>query len=302
MLSLSTSWNSSKHTSGVTMINEIKSLGFDSVELNFALTAAMVDDVLALKEAGVIRVSSLHNMCPLPAEIEPRKASPDYYSLASNDDKERSSAVAAAMATIDCAARLAAKAVVIHSGKVDIKDRIRELAALVNDNKDFVDMRERMFAERSAAREIHLANAVKSMRELVPYAKKAGIKLGLENRYYYREIPVMDEFEMIFGQFPPDELFYWHDVGHAEVFDRLGICHHKTLLDKFAGRLLGVHLHDIIGPINDHRPPGRGTFDFNVVRPYLKPETIMVLEVHQPASADDIRESVIYLRGIFDNI
>ena len=69
------------------------------------------------KKKGEIKVSSLHNMCPLPKEIDPLNASPDHYSLASFDDIERKTAVKVAKNTIDHAVKFDAKAVVLHAGR-----------------------------------------------------------------------------------------------------------------------------------------------------------------------------------------
>jgi sugar phosphate isomerase/epimerase len=246
MISLSASWNSSKHASGRAVIDEIRSLGFSSVELGFALTEKKVEEILALHREGGFQVTSLHNMCPLPPEIDPKSPSPDTYSLASCDEAERSRAVDAAKKTVDYSVRFGASAVVIHAGKIDVQGRMRELAALVSENKEFVALRDLMIAEREKAKGEHLRNVIRSLEDLVAYSRKAGVRIGVENRYYYREIPIMSEFETLFEHFAPGELYYWHDVGHAEVFDRLGIYHHQALLSKFGGRLLGIHLHDIV--------------------------------------------------------
>ncbi|MFA5145810.1 MAG: TIM barrel protein [Candidatus Omnitrophota bacterium] len=302
IFSLSTSWNSFRHTSGIDLINEIRSIGFDTVELNFALTEDMVDDVRSLRDEGKISVSSLHNICPLPAGIRPEEASPDCYSLASPDEKERALAVRAAKNTIDWAGRLGAGAVVLHTGRVEMKDRTRELASAAGDAVLEKEIREAMAGEREEKKGGYLGNVIKSLEELIPYAKGPGVRLGVENRYYYREIPLFDEFETLFKRFRVGDLFYWHDVGHAQVFENLGILRHEDLLKKFSGRLLGVHLHDIISPISDHHAPGRGEIDFRMIAPYIKSGTIKVIEAHRQASADDIRRSVHYLKemGIGD--
>ena len=298
MYSLSTAWNSSKHASGIELVNEIKALGFDTIELNFKLTRPMVDDVLSLVRDGAIKVSGLHNICPLPAEVTPEEASPDYYSLASLDEEVRKKAVKVTKNTIDYAARLKAPAVILHAGMVEVKDRTRELAGSFADKDKYEQVKKRMIEERAQKRAGHLESVIRSLKDLVPHAKGSGIALCVENRYYYREIPVIDEFEEIFKSFKAGELFYWHDVGHAEVFERLGLCRHTDLLKKFAGRLKGIHLHDIIGLINDHKAPGSGTFDFGVVAPYLRPDTLKVIEAHQPATGDEIRRSVELLTKI----
>jgi len=299
MFSLSTSWNYGQHRdNGAAMIKEIKEAGFNTVELNFALTAKMVNDIAAAKDGLGMEVSSLHNMCPLPDEIPISKASPDFYSLAAKDENQRSLAVAVARNTILYARKLSAKAVILHAGRVEIKDRTRELASVFNDKDKAGLIISDMIKDRRLNRAGHLDSIVKSLKELVPYAKEAGVCLGIENRYYYREIPVEDEFEMLFNEFAAGDIFYWHDAGHAEVFDRLGLSNHKDMLDKFSGRLLGMHLHDIIGLIDDHRSPGFGTFGFELLRPYIKADTIKVLEVHEPASADEIVRGAKYITKV----
>ncbi|MCM8790319.1 MAG: sugar phosphate isomerase/epimerase [Candidatus Omnitrophica bacterium] len=299
MISLSTSWNSAKHDNGFDLIREVKDTGFDSVELNFALTPQVIEDILTLQLSGQIKVSSLHNMCPLPGEIDPRFATPDYYNLSSQDEAERRLAVDAARNTIDYAKKFGAKAIVLHAGRVEIKDRTRELASLSPDTEKFAALRAQMVSQRLEKRQVYLDSVMKSLEEIVPYAVKKGVAVGIENRYYYAEIPIMDEMELIFSHFGEGEIYYWHDVGHAEVFDRLGLCPHRDLLDRFSARLIGIHLHDIIGLVNDHKSPGQGAFDFSTVTPYIRPDTILVMEVHQPATANDIRAGRDTLLKIF---
>lgn len=298
MFSLSTSWNSGRHNDGFGLIEEIRLAGFDTVELGFALTERMAEDILSEKRAGRIKVSSIHNMCPLPGKIEKKHASPDYHSLASSDVCERRLAVGIAKNTIEWAAKFGAQAVVLHAGRVCIKDRMRDLALLIGDKVKFIEFREGMMKDRRDNAAGCLDNITKSLEELIPYARDRDVRLGVENRYYYREIPLIDEFEILFSRFGAGELFYWHDVGHAEVFERLGFYRHLSLLDKFAGRLLGVHLHDILGLMDDHRPPGMGTFDFRKLKPYLKSDTIKVIEIHEPAGIEQIRDASKFLSGI----
>jgi sugar phosphate isomerase/epimerase len=299
MFSLSTSWNSSRHNSGVDLVKEIKAIGFNTIELNFALTRKIVDQILSKKEKLGITVSSLHNMCPLPDELDPKSASPDHYSLASGKIEERSRAVEVAKNTILYANKFEAKAVILHTGRVEMKDRTRELASLVGERAKYEELKRSMIEERKAKKGAHLENLMKSLDELVPYSKKMDVALAVETRYYYREIPILEEFEEIFSHYRPDELYYWHDAGHAEVFERLGLAEHKAFLDRFSNRLIGVHLHDIIGVIGDHNAPGFGTFNFNILKPYISEETIKVIEAHPPASAGEIEKSVEFLKGIF---
>jgi len=297
--SLSTSWNSSRHPNGFGIIKEIKALGFDTVELDWALTKNIVDDILSLKESGDIKISSLHNICPLPQGVAPGAATPDYYSLSSPEYAERGLAVAAAKNTIDYAKRLGARAVVLHIGKIYMQEQIRLLGSLINDKEKFIRTREEMIKRRQERCAGYIDNVIESLKELAPYAAKTGVCLGVENRYYYTEIPLITELETIFKNFDEGSLYYWHDVGHAEIFDRLGLARHRDYLEKFSNRLIGIHLHDIIGLMNDHNAPGFGNVDFSILKPYLRADVIKVLEVHGQASARQVQASVSYLNGIF---
>ena len=89
MYSLSTCWNSHRHTDGRAMLREIRDLGFEYAELSHGIRVSLMPGILEAVEAGEIKISSLHNFCPLPDEIPPEKASPDYYSLASIDEAIR---------------------------------------------------------------------------------------------------------------------------------------------------------------------------------------------------------------------
>jgi hypothetical protein len=88
MFGISTSWNSHKHNNARSMIQEIKKLGIDYVELNFQLSKEMVDGVVELVKEGNVSVWSIHNFCPVPDSVDIKKASPDYYSLSAIDEKE----------------------------------------------------------------------------------------------------------------------------------------------------------------------------------------------------------------------
>ncbi|MBU2035008.1 MAG: TIM barrel protein [Candidatus Omnitrophota bacterium] len=131
-LALSSSWNAFRYSNGVPLIQEIKSLGFDEVELSFNLTSSMFKDIEDLVKKRFIQVTSLHNYCPIPTGLKRKNALPDYYSLASIDGPQRKKAVLETKKTIDSASRVKAKAVVLHCGRVEIPDPTRALIGLYN--------------------------------------------------------------------------------------------------------------------------------------------------------------------------
>lgn len=300
MFALSTSWNALQYSRAKDIIKEIKALGFDRVELNFNLTPAMVDEMLLLKEQGLIKVVSVHNFCPIPEGISRKSASPDMFSLSALDEEERAKAVRYTCKTIDTASRIGAEVVVLHAGRVEVEERIKELVSIyrTQDSQRYNSLKEQMLRERKEKSKKFFTQALKSLEQLCRYAQKRKVKLGIENRYYFYEIPDFKEMEIILATFPGPPLYYWHDVGHAQIYENLGFFEHKAILDRFSQRMIGIHLHDI-EETDDHRAPLKGKFDFSLLKTYIKKETLKVLEPHYPATAEEIIRGRNYLEELF---
>lgn len=302
-LSLSTSWNAHRFENGKDVIREIKSLGFTNLELSFNLTGSMVEDILALEKVGQVKIRSLHNFCPIPEGVERKSALPDYYSLSSLDNTERERALKFTKRTIDTAKRFNAEAVVLHIGRAQIQDKTKALMNLFENGKreEFNALKEIIIKERQEVIGPYFDSALNSLEVLNQFAKDAGIKLGIENRYYFREIPSFEEIEIILDKFSDGNILYWHDVGHAQVWENLGLYSNTGYLEKYSNKLLGVHLHDVKG-CDDHRAPLKGEIDFTKFVPFLKKDTIKVMEAHEPSTAEDIQKAAKYLEGIFEGI
>jgi sugar phosphate isomerase/epimerase len=298
---LSTSWNASKYDDARKLLFEIKSLGFQEIELSFNLTSAMAEDIASLVDRGEIRVLSVHNFCPIPEGIERNVALPDYYSLSCLSEEERQSSLRYTKRTIDTASRLRAKAVVLHTGRVEIPDKTRQLIQYyeqgLKDTAGFRRLKGQVIKERQERLKPYFENALKSLEELNRYAAKSKISLGIETRFYYREIPSFPEIGIILEEFKGSSLFYWHDTGHAQVMENLGFARHKEFLDAYAKYMLGIHLHGVIG-CQDHQAPSKGGCDFKILKPYLHPDTIKIIEAHLPATAEDLKESRVFLEKI----
>jgi sugar phosphate isomerase/epimerase len=302
-LALSTSWNIARHKDAQSLIQEIKLIGFNKLELNFTLTREMVEGVALLQKKGEIEVVSLHNYCPMPEGLGQKTVFPDHYSLASLDEAERKEAVRYTKISIDTARRLDAKVVVFHAGRVQMPDRTVDLIKLYSagkkDEPAYNKIKDSFIKERALKIQPHLEQILRSIDELERYAAKCKVYLGLENRFYYREIPNYEEIGIILNKFKKSRLFYWHDVGHAQVMQELGFYNHIDFLNKYKDRLIGFHLHDLVG-CRDHLAPSSGRFDFKILVPFIKRNTLKVIEAHAQASVGEVIRAKEYLEKILN--
>ena len=303
-LALSTSWNAFRHDRGNDLIFEIKALGFEKVELSFNLTPDILNDIAALSARGDIAVTSVHNYCPIPPGLSRQEGLPDCFSMASRDEAERSKAVSLTKISIDTAARMKARCVVLHCGRVEMPDHTRKLIELARNGKsesaEFAHLKDEMLQSREAQSKRFFDNLLKSLDELNQYAQKKNISLGIENRFYFREIPNFDEIDRILKAFPRSSIAYWHDTGHAHIMEHLGFTQGRSYLGTYGESLLGAHLHNADN-LHDHQAPSEGAINFSSLRPYIKDTFLAVIEAHHPTPAHDIIKSKLYLEKLLDD-
>ncbi len=293
MFSLSTCWNSRRHHDGEKMLQEIKDLGFESVELGHGTKLSLVEGILRAHKSKLIRFSSLHNFCPLPAGVV--DAAPNYFLFSSRNRTERSSAIRHTRQTIDFAKRLEARAVVLHLGCVPMKDHTARLVSLYKKEKKnsepYADIKVRAVMEREKKIKPFWDSMIATLSPMVEYATQQGILLGVETRYLFEEIPTERELPALFERFEGSNLRYWLDTGHAQSRDFLGFVKFADLLELTGPWRAGWHIHDVIKPDKDHQPVGKGNVDFQMLAPYLAKEAVRVIELSPRTSPEDVVNS-----------
>jgi sugar phosphate isomerase/epimerase len=298
MLNLSTVWKSEKVSTGFELLKGILDAGFGAVELDYRITESMYEEIRPVIKRHEIEVTSIHNYFPRPEYIDRKMASGDLFMFSSLDQEEREEGVKLTQKTIQIANDLEAKVVVLHLGKVDFEDQMDKVFDLFEKNdirsevaQKFLDKK---LNEREVLKQKHLDAVFRSLEKINKEAERQNILLGIENRYYYYEIPNFTEIQSIFKEFEGSHLGYWHDTGHAQVNDNLSFSCHEDYLKAYSGNLIGMHLHDVVGR-EDHLAPGRGEVNFDMVKNYLNPNVIRVIEVKSESSEDEVLKATAFL-------
>jgi sugar phosphate isomerase/epimerase len=299
VVSLSTSWNGARHDHPADAIREIRALGFEWTELYAHWVPARLPDIRqALADLGM-RVSSVHAPCPLLVDAAGERLECGDW-LAETDNRRRRVAVDAHKRTVDAAAELGARGVVVHLGNSGARNLQREIFEAIRSHGTGSPEHRALVQEALAERQKAAGNgaldaAVESARELGEHARGTDVGLGLECRDGFVEIPALDEYPVLFEACDGLPVHYWHDMGHGSKLENAGLVRAEDYLRRFSDRLLGVHLHDT-DLDRDHQAPGQADTDFTVLVQYLRPETIRTLELSPRVDASHISPAMDHLR------
>ena len=282
------------------MLREMADLGFDQVELSHGVRIVLVPGILKAVEEGVIKVGSTHNFCPLPIGVV--QAAPNLFEPSATDHKEHEQWVRHTKRSIDFAAQVRARVVVCHLGSVSFfwSSPARKL-------KKYLSGKPNAGRDGDPKYTAHVAKALEKLRkrmkpfwaqtqasvlEVFDYAAVKGVKLGFENREKFEELPLdADYADFVAGLPEGSPVGYWHDTGHADIKQTMGLLDHRVHLTKNAPRLIGFHLHDVSASGQDHQPIGSGQIDFKMVSEFWRPGQELVLELSPRVKSEDVLRS-----------
>ena len=282
------------------MLREMADLGFSHVELSHGIRITLVPGVLKALEEGVVQVSSTHNFCPLPTGVN--QAAPNLYEPSARFHQEHEQWLRHTKRSIDFAAQVKARVLVMHLGRVPFlwRNPARALQNYVDTHPsaDLTgDEGYRRTLAKARTRLRHKmgpfwAQTQAGVAKVLGYAAEKNVRLGFENRENFIELPLDDDFAAYFDSLPPGSpAGYWHDTGHARIKESLGVIDHRQHLEKLAARLIGFHLHDVSPERQDHQAVGAGMIDFKMVSGFWRPEHILVLELSPRLSVEGVTAS-----------
>jgi sugar phosphate isomerase/epimerase len=142
-----------------------------------------------------------------------------------------------------------------------------------------------------------------SVRSVLDYASQKNIRLGLENREAFVELPLDSDFPaLLSGMPPPAPVGYWHDTGHANLKEGMGLVDHRAQLEANASRQIGFHLHDVDSEGRDHQAIGSGSIDFDMVGAFFRPEHLFVIELSPRVSVEGVMASKARVDGLLSRM
>jgi len=319
-------WMMNRHKSLQEFFDAAREAGYERFELNHFVSQEMVNGVKFPPDA----ILSLHAPCP----THPRTRDAEVSSL---DKDERLLAIEAVKASLDLAERIGAQVVILHAGHVEVNPELeKELRVLYNQGQRgsarYQDIQAELIEERARHAQRHLDATMRSLERIATLADDAGIRIALENRFFYNEIPLPDELALILDEFA-GPVGFWFDTGHAYALEELGFMRHSEWLSGFSQSLLGMHLHDIqvvpqdaaassevligepdeekarenggdgageqeVKRLRDHLTPGSGVVDFAEVAQYIHDNVLVTAEIDGSHTAEQVSAALDYLRNL----
>ena len=285
-ISLSTMWSADQKMPFSETFALARKLGFTGFEFSNKVTPRLYQEW----DRNKYYVSTLHDPCP--SEFGYTELKIQDVSLSSLDETQRQKAVDNLKRSIDLAVRLGSRSVVEHCGSIHCdhsRDTIIREWYLQGKagTPEYIQIQQDYIADRDQHKQPHLNQVLRSLEEMINFAKGSGIFIGLENRNRYHDLPLPDEMETFLQLCDEPWFGFQYDAGHAHNLEALGMVGKGEWLRRFHHRLIGMHLHDVDG-LQDHLAPGMGEVDYSSLAPYLGDGILRTLEVSPDCTLEQI--------------
>ena len=258
---LSTCWNGSRQTRPADLLDEHERLGFRRLEAYALHTPDNLAELGALARERDFEITSLHAPCPIA--VDERGHARALGRLARLDQPDGPPfAVDTVKRTIDAAAELGARGIVIHLGTTSslvapADDRGHDRAGRPQQPgpppaRGAGAARPRGEQGPAPGRRRSAASASWAS---TPSARRSG--WASRRATCTRRSRAWTRWARCWTPAPGLPVGYWHDAGHGAKLEYCGFWEHEEYLRRYGDRLVGMHVHDT-QLARDHRAPGSG--------------------------------------------
>lgn len=283
------------------MIEEIVDLGFEHIELSHGMTITKLPGIQKAWERGLFKCCGIHNFFPSPVEV--LIDAPDAFEFTSHRPHDRQRAMDMTLRSLEMCQQFNADYLVLHMGSVPMNPRkwTSALTTMVAQGRQrdskFIKRKHALIRKREKLAPLYYQRAIVALEQLAQRAQELGVKLAIESRSRFEDVP--NEREMLqlqqhFAQHPA--IGYWHDFGHVQLKHNLGLLDHGQWLERISPHLIGCHLHDVEWPARDHRIPFQGSMEFTPLLKHVDPKLPLIWELSPTRKASDIRSALKHWR------
>lgn len=279
------------------MIDEILDLGFPTIELSHGMTIAKLPGIQKAYRAGKFKCSGVHNYFPSPVEV--MIDAPDAYEFTSHRAFDRKRAMDMTLKTLELAAEFNAGYIVLHMGSTPLNPKkftvplTGQVAAGHQHEPRFIKQKIEFIKKREKLSALYYRRAIEALEQLAPKAEEYQIRLAVESRSRFEDMPNEREMLKLQEHFKDHPwIGYWHDFGHVQLKHNLGLLDHGEWLETISPHLIGGHVHDVEWPARDHRTPFTGTLDYPSLLAHFPANCPLVWELSPSRKSDEIRSSL----------
>ncbi len=306
IISLSTSYLQDKFKhDGYAMLCKAAEMGFSYVELGHSTTVQSLEGIQRALQENIVKVSSLHNFCPIPPFAS--GACPNLYSPSTRSSSESEQWRRHTKTSLEFAEQCNAKVLVCHMGSLSyfFRKPDADLSEYFEDEKipdseelesnpRFRYTRDQFLKKSLKKSEKSYARIKGNIAQLYDFLSKKNIKIGVENRDNAPELPLdwnFDSFMSGLSEFPLIKA--WHDVGHSKKKELMRLNSQLELIESTIDKIVGWHLHDCSKSGKDHIAIGKGDIDFTALSKFFNPQKhIFVLELNRAVRTQDAIDSL----------
>lgn len=268
-------------------------MGFRDIELGLSDAPPTLNGFEDTRRETGMKVTSVVSGC-----LKPRTNQMASSLLASPHEDEREMALNSVRRHILMSRSLGAEVVILRSNSV-ADDKLTAEARRLDERHDEHGMDEALAEEvqeyvrrvqKKGQRQLeHLCRSLHTLMQEFP-----GTKLAVEPGLRIDDLLSFDSMGWVLDDLAKQGLCYWHDVGRIHMRSTFGLPSHGDWLDRYASRMVGVHLQDAVAD-KIEMPPGQGTVDFKLLSEYVPEGAAKVLEINPRHGRTEILTSVRFL-------